>query len=259
MCKYSYWIMFYTLLRKEVTRVLRIWTQTLIPSAINISLYFLIFGTVVGKKIGLMNGVNYLNFITPGLLIMAVINNSYSNVVSSFFGSRFNRSIEEILVSPITTHILIIGFISGGIFRGLVVGCSVAIVAGVFGAYDILLLNIYLVLFGFFLCSILFSLGGLINGIFSRNFDDISIFPTFILTPLIYLGGIFYSLDSLPLFWQKIVYFNPMFYIIELSRFSFLGSSSISPLKSFIIIITCIVTLYFFSYYLISKGIRLKN
>lgn len=251
-------IMYYTILRREMVRVLRIWPQTLLPSVITLSLYFLIFGKVVGGKIGLIDGVSYMQFITPGLIIMAVITNAYGNVVSSFFGARFSRAIEELLVSPANNHIVIIGYVSGGILRGFTVGILVSIVAYFFGGFTPTIHNVPLVLLGFIFCAALFSLGGLLNAIFSQKFDDTTIFPTFILTPLIYLGGIFYTLNALPGIWQDIARCNPLFYIVDFVRYGFLGTSSVDPYIAFGAIIGFTFVLYGLVWYLLSRGIRLK-
>ncbi|WP_119344656.1 ABC transporter permease [Facilibium subflavum] len=254
----EYWIIYYTLLRKEIVRVLRIWPQTLLPSAITITLYFLIFGKVIGARVGDMDGFEYMHFITPGLIIMAVINNAYANVVGSFYGARFNHSIEELLVSPATNHLIILGYISGGIGRGVFVGVLVSIVAFFFGGFSIHTHSFGLIVLAYILCGALFSLGGLLNGIFSQKFDDTTIFPTFVLTPLIYLGGVFYSLSALPPFWQHVAQFNPLFYIVDFVRFAFLGYSSVDPAIAFVTIVLFIGILYTLAWYLLSKGIRLK-
>lgn len=255
----EYWVIYYTILRKEIVRILRIWPQTLLPSVITISLYFLIFGKVVGSHIGTMDGFDYMRFITPGLVIMAVINNAYANVVSSFYGARFSRAIEEILVSPATNHLIILGYISGGIVRGIAVGILVSIVAVLFDGVSLHLNALLLIILSFILCGALFSLGGLLNGIFSQKFDDTTIFPTFVLTPLIYLGGVFYSLNSLPPFWQHIAKYNPLFYIVDFVRFAFIGHSSINPTIAFVTIVAFIIVLYGLAWYLLSRGIRLKS
>ena len=254
----DYWIMYVTIFSREAKRIFRIWPQTLVPSVITIILYFLIFGKVVGSRIGNIYGdISYIQYITPGLVIMAVIQNSYGNVVSSFFGIRFSRAIEELLVSPVNNHIIILGYISGGIYRGFIVGILVSIAAFILGGFT-MIHNAFLVFAGFIFCGALFSLGGLLNAIFSQKMDDTTIFPTFVLTPLIYLGGVFYNINSLPGFWHFISKCNPLFYIVDFVRFGFLGVSTVNPYIAFvaIIIFTCI--LYSFVLYLLNKGIRLK-
>ena len=254
----EYWLIYYTLLRKEVVRILRIWPQTLLPPVITMTLYFLVFGKVIGNRIGVVHSLSYIEYITPGLIIMTVINNSYTNVVGSFFGARFNRSIEELLVSPMNNHTIILGYVSGGVSRGLVVGMLVSIVSLFCGG----LTHIYsvgLVVLSVIFCGTLFSLGGLLNGIFSRNFDDTMIFSTFILTPLIYLGGVFYRINFLPYFWQKVSIFNPLFYIIDFSRYAFLGETSVKPLWSFLVIVILTVCMYFTTWSLLARGTSLKS
>ena len=259
MNKFVFWTMYYTITRREITRILRIWPQTIVPPVITMTLYFLIFGKVVGSRIGTFEaGFTYMEYIVPGLIIMSVILNSYNNVVSSFFGIRFVRSIEELLVSPCNSHIIILGYITGGIFRSFAIGLVVSIVAYAFNGFDYGIHNFFLVVIGFFFCSALFALGGLVNAVFSQKFDDTMIFPTFILTPLIYLGGVFFSLQSLPGIWSKVALFNPLFYIVDFIRYGFLGVKNVNPYISISIIILFTVLLYYFVHYLISRGVRLK-
>jgi ABC-2 type transport system permease protein len=250
------WHMYYALYRKEMVRILRIWPQSLIPSAITISLYFMIFGKVIGERVGALGGLPYIEFITPGLIIMAVLTNTYSNTVSSFYGGRFSRAIEELLVSPVPNYIIILGYISGSITRGFAIGLLVSIVAALFDAFQIH--NIILFLFSFIFCGALFALGGLLNGIFSQSFDDTTIFSNFVLTPLIYLGGVFYSLDMLPEPWHTIAAFNPIFYIVDLFRYACLGVSIVSPWWSFSAVILFCMLFFGFNLYCLNKGIRLK-
>ena len=195
------YVAFMTIVRKEIRRYLRIWTQTLLPSAITMSLYFVIFGTLIGSRIGEMGGFTYMQFVVPGLIMMAIVTNSYANVVSSFFGSKFNLSVEELLVSPTPNYIILMGYVVGGVTRGLLVAIVVTLVSLFFTrlqihSYAIVLLTVLMT-------STLFALGGFINAVFANSFDDISIVPTFVLTPLIYLGGVFYSMDLLPEFWAN--------------------------------------------------------
>lgn len=253
----GYLIIYYTLLRKEVVRILRIWPQSLLPSAITMVLYFLVFGQIVGSRIGQMDQVPYIQYIAPGLIIMAVLTNSYNNVVSSFFGARFNYSIQELLVSPATTHLIILGYISGGMARGISVGIIVSFVAAGFGAFEVVHPITYIL--SFLLCSAVFALGGLLNGIFSRNFDDTTLFPTFILTPLIYLGGVFYSISMLSGFWHDVALLNPIFYIVDLFRYTALGTSTFNPYISFLAVLSFCILLYSINYQLLSRGIRLKS
>lgn len=216
MSPYEQWIAFLTIMRKEVRRYLRIWTQTLLPSAITMSLYFLIFGTLIGKRIGTMGGVSYMEFVVPGLIMMAIITNTYANVVGSFFGAKFNNSIEELLVSPTPTYVIVLGYAAGGVTRGILVSIIVTSVALFFTKLDI---HSWLVVIGVVsLTSISFSLLGLINAVFANTFDDVNIVPTFVLTPLTYLGGVFYSLDLLPAFWASVSQINPLVYVVNADR-----------------------------------------
>ena len=203
-----------TLTEREVRRYLRIWVQTLVPPAVTMSLYFVIFGSLIGPRIGSMNGFDYIQFMIPGLIMMSVITNSYANVVSSFFGVKFQRSIEELLVSPMPAFIILLGFIIGGVSRGILVGIVVYLVS-LFFYPDFTIHNLPLTLGVLVLTAILFSLMGFINAIFADTFDDISVVPTFVLTPLIYLGGVFYSISILPEIWQKVSLINPMLYVVN--------------------------------------------
>ena len=252
------WVSYITIFNRECNRIFRIWPQSLLPSVITIVLYFLIFGKIVGSRIGTMgDGFTYMQYITPGLIIMSVIINSYSNVVSSFFGIRFSKAIEELLVSPVSNHVIVLGYVSGGVFRGFVVGVLVSIAAFLLGGFTTIH-NIFLVVAGFIFCGALFSLGGLINAIFSQKFDDTTIFPTFILTPLIYLGGVFYDINRLTGFWHFISACNPLFYIVDFVRYGFLGISTVNPYFAFVAIVLFTGVLYYIAWYLLEKGIRLK-
>lgn len=243
---------------KEVSRVLRIWGQTLLPSAITITLYFLIFGRIVGSRVGEMGGVPYILFITPGLIMMAVITNSYSNVISSFFGAKFNRSIEELLVSPMPAPLVILGYLSGGLFRGFANGIIVSIVAALLSG--LVIQHIVLTLLVFMLCSALFSLAGLLNGIYANKFDDIAIVTTFILTPLIYLGGVFYNISALPPIWRYISYCNPIHYFIDLFRYAMLDVTASTPwYVSFSLILIVTGVLYYACHYCLLKGKRMRS
>ena len=237
---------------KEVLRFSRIWIQTVLPPVITTALYFIIFGNLIGPRIGQMDGFNYMEFIIPGLIMMAVITNSYANVVSSFYGSKFQRHIEEMLISPVPNYIILIGYISGGVARGLTVGVAVTIVSLIFHPLNIH--SLWVMFSMIILTAILFSLAGLINGVFAKSFDDISIVPTFVLTPLTYLGGIFYSINMLPEFWQHVSMANPILYMVNAFRYGFLGVSDISLMTSYAISIAFIVVLYLYSLYLLRKG-----
>ena len=237
---------------KEILRFSRIWIQTVLPPVITTALYFIIFGNLIGPRIGEMDGFGYMEFIIPGLIMMAVITNSYANVVSSFYGSKFQRHIEEMLISPVPNYIILIGYISGGVARGLTVGVAVTVVSLVFHPLNIH--SLWVMFSMIILTAILFSLAGLINGVYAKSFDDISIIPTFVLTPLTYLGGIFYSISMLPEFWQQLSLANPILYMVNAFRYGFLGVSDISLLTSYAISIGFIITLYMYSLYLLRKG-----
>jgi len=237
---------------KEIRRFSRIWIQTVLPPVITTALYFIIFGNLIGPRIGEMDGFDYMEFIIPGLIMMAVITNSYSNVVSSFYGSKFQRHIEEMLISPIPNYIILLGYVTGGVTRGLIVGVAVTMVSLVFHPLNIHSIPIMLSMV--ILTAILFSLAGLINGVFAKSFDDISIIPTFVLTPLTYLGGIFYSINMLPDFWKTMSLGNPILYMVNAFRYGFLGVSDINLITSYIMIFGFIIVLYMFSLYLLRKG-----
>ncbi len=247
----------YGVFRKEVMRVIRIWPQSLLPSPITMVLYFLIFGHVIGSRVGTMDGVSYIRFIMPGLVMMAIILNSYSNVVSSFFGSKFNRSIEELLVSPLGSSFIMLGFIGGGVFRGLLVGCIVLGVGILFTHSAIA--HGFLMVLVMVLCSSLFALAGILNGIIAQKFDDTAIVTTFILTPLIYLGGVFYSTSLLSPFWQKLTLLDPILYTVELFRYCILGLNSHLVFGAVMMIVVLWFLLFFTCWTLLQRGFRIKS
>lgn len=250
------WVALKTITTKEFLRFIRIWIQTVLPPAITVVLYFIIFGQLIGSQIGDIDGYKYMDYIVPGLILMSVITNSYSNVVSSFFSAKFHRSIEELIVSPVPNAIILIGFVMGGVFRGVIVGIVVTGVAMFFSDFQIH--NIFITVFVFILTSILFALAGFINAVYAKSFDDISIIPTFVLTPLTYLGGIFYSIKMLPEFWQDVSLLNPILYMINAFRYGLLGVSDIDLTSAFVIIILFITALFFFSLRLLNRGIGIK-
>lgn len=250
-------VAYQTMVVKEVGRFMRIWIQTLLPPAISMTLYFIIFGNLIGSRIGEMGGFTYMQYIAPGIIMMSIINNSYANVVSSFFGAKFQKHIEEMLVSPIPNYLILAGYITGGVTRGLLVGLIVSIVALFFT--DLHVYSYTLMVGVVLLTSILFSLGGMINGIFAKKFDDISIIPTFILTPFTYLGGVFYSIDLLPEFWQKVSLFNPILYMVNAFRYGMLGVSDINATYALGIICIFVIGLSLFCLYLLNRGIGLKS
>lgn len=250
-------IALYTILRREIVRFLRIWSQTLLPPVITMGLYFLIFGNLIGPRIGDMAGFSYIEYIVPGLVMMSVITNSYANVVASFFGSKFQRSLEEMLVSPTPNSIVVWGYLLGGIARGLVVGFLVIILSSFFTQLP--MVNIAVVILVGLLTAILFSLAGLLNAIFAKKFDDINLVPTFILTPLTYLGGIFYSINMLPEFWQKITYINPIFYMVNAFRYGMLGHSDVKLSTALSVIMIFIIFLYSLTVWLMNKGVGIRT
>ncbi|CDH26682.1 ABC transporter permease [Xenorhabdus bovienii] len=252
-----YWVALKTLWMKEITRFGRIWVQTLLPPVITMSLYFVIFGNLVGSRIGEMGGFSYMQFIVPGLIMMSVITNSYANVSSSFFGAKFQGSIEEVLVAPMPTHIIIAGFVGGGVTRGVCVGILVTLVSQLFVPVQIHSWS--MVVITLLATSILFSLAGLLNAIYAKTFDDISIIPTFVLTPLTYLGGVFYSLTLLPEFWQIVSKLNPIVYMISGFRYGFLGITDVSLTMTLGMLGMFIFVFYLLAWYLIESGRGLRT
>lgn len=251
------YIAFQTIVKKEMLRFLRIWIQTVLPAGITMALYFIIFGNLIGSQIGNIGSFSYMEYIVPGVILMSVINNSYSNVVSSFFSAKFQRHIEEMQVSPMPNYIILLGFIFGGVARGLIVGAVVSIISLMF--VDLNIHSIPIAICVVFLTAVLFSIAGLINAVYAKSFDDISIIPTFVLTPLIYLGGVFYSVDMLSGFWQSVSLFNPLLYMVNAFRYSFLGVSDINLVTAFTIIILFVIGLYLVALYLLNKGIGIRN
>lgn len=246
-----------TLIRKEIIRVLRIWVQTIVPPAITMTLYFIIFGSLIGRRIGTMGGYDYMQYIAPGLIMMSVITNSYANVVSSFFGAKFGRHVEELIVSPMSNTAIIVGHVAGGVIRGLLVGCLVTGIALGFTSLKIEhpLVTITMLL----LSSIVFALAGFVNAIFAKKFDDISIVPTFVLTPLTYLGGVFYSITLLPEFWQKVSLANPILYMVNAFRYGILGSSDIDIGYAYLIVVLFVVGLYAVCLQLLNRGVGIRE
>ncbi len=246
-----------TIVRKEINRVLRIWVQTIVPPAITMTLYFIIFGSLIGQRIGIMDGVPYTMFIAPGLIMMAVITNSFGNVVSSFFSGKLQHHLEEMLVSPLSVATIIAGYVVGGVVRGLAVAALVTVVAMFFTElrveHPLITLSVVV------LTAMAFSLAGLLNAIFAKNFDQISIIPTFVLTPLTYLGGVFFSISLLSPAWQAIAKVNPILYMVNAFRYGMLGASDISIGVAYAIIIAAVVVLYATVYQLLSRGTGVRT
>ncbi|MFW8590756.1 ABC transporter permease [Glaciecola sp. 2405UD65-10] len=242
---------------KECTRFLRIWIQTLVPPAITMSLYFVIFGSLIGERIGTMGGFTYMEFIVPGLIMMSIITNSYSNVSSSFFSAKFQRNIEELIVAPVPTWVIIFGFVGGGVARALIIGVIVTCVSMLF--VDIRIHNFFVIVVTLFLTSVLFATAGLINGIYAKTFDDISVIPTFVLTPLTYLGGVFYSLSLLPEFWQMVSQANPIVYMVNGFRYGFLGASDVNHWLSIALLIGFNLVLLLLANFLLKRGSGIRS
>lgn len=251
------WVAFTTIVRREVRRFMRIWPQTLVPPVITIVLYFVIFGKLIGSRIGEMSALPYIQFVAPGLIMMSVITNSYSNVVSSFFGSKFQSNIEELLVSPTPNWIILVGYVVGGMARGLGVGLIVTLLSLYFADFTLHSLSVTLAIV--LMTSLMFSLAGLINAIFANSFDDISIIPTFVLTPLIYLGGVFYSIDLLGEFWKSVSLFNPILYMVNAFRYGMVGITDIDIAWSFAMVSLFSLALFMVALLLLEKGSRLRS
>ena len=253
----TYWIAFQTILIKEILRFARIWIQTVLPPVVTTTLYFIIFGTLIGDRIGEMDGYSYIDFIVPGLILMAVISHSYANVVSSFYSSKFQHHIEEILIAPVPEWIILAGYVGGGVARGMVVGLVVTLVSLFFIDMDIRHYGIAILVV--ILTSILFSIAGFINAVFANSFDDVSIIPTFVLVPLTYLGGVFYSIQLLPEFWQSVSLANPVLYMINAFRYGILGVSDIDPAFALGLILGFNLALAGWALWLLKKGVGVKT
>ena len=251
------WVGYQTIVRKEITRILRIWGQTIVPPAITMTLYFIIFGELIGRRIGEMHGFTYMQYIVPGLIIMSVITNSYGNMVSSFFGAKFGKHIEELLISPLPNWVILAGYVTGALTRGLMVGGVVMVVSLLFTRIEIqhplVMLTVLL------LTAIVFALAGMINAIFAQKFDDIAIIPTFVLAPLTYLGGVFYSIALLPAFWQKVSVVNPILYMVNGFRYGMLGVSDVSLVQTYGVILIAGMILFTWCLILLHKGTGLRT
>lgn len=248
---------FVTILHKEIIRFMRIWSQTLLPSAITTTLYFIIFGHLIGSRIGLIDGIAYIQYIVPGLVMMAIITSAYANVSSSFFGLKFQRSIDELIISPLPNHLIIFGFAIGGVCRGLLVGIIVTIIALCFTKLHVV--HPFIMISVAVLSAMMFSLAGFLNALFAKKFDDVMLVPTFILTPLTYLGGVFYSINMLPTFWQKISLANPILYLVNAFRFGIFGVSDIAVEYAFILIILVTVALFYLCLRLLDNGYGIRS
>lgn len=256
MSAHEQWIAFITILRKEIKRFTRIWVQTLLPPAITMILYFVIFGKLIGSRIGDMGGFSYIEFVAPGLIMMAVITNAYANVSSSFFSAKFQRSIEELLVSPTPNYIILLGYVMGGVARGVAVGLIVTVMSLFFA--DLHIHHWFTTMFIVFMTSVLFSIAGFINAIYANTFDDVSIIPTFVLTPLTYFGGVFYSINLLPEFWQQISVLNPILHMVNAFRYGMLGISDLNVGMALVGLTLFVVVLFAVALHLLKTGKRLR-
>lgn len=252
-----YWVALKSIWTKEINRFSRIWIQTLVPPVITMTLYFIIFGSLIGSPIGEMHGFDYMQFIVPGLIMMSVINNAYANVAASFFSAKFQRNIEELLVAPVPTHIIIVGYVGGGVARGVCVGVLVTAVSLFFVPLHVHAW--WVVVATLLLTAVLFSLAGLLNAVFAKTFDDISLIPTFVLTPLTYLGGVFYSLTLLPPFWQAVSKLNPVVYMISGFRYGFLGIQDVPLAFTMAVLLVFILVFYVLAWWLIERGHGLRS
>lgn len=251
------WIAYYTLVRKDVMRIVRLWQQTFLPSVITTALYFLVFGTFIGSQLAPIHGFSYIQFIVPGLVMMQVIMNAYSNTSTALFMAKFQNNLQEMLVSPMPEWVIVAGYVSAGIVRGFIIGVLVLLTALFFTHLTIY--NITVVLAAFILTCVLFSLAGFLNAMFANTFDSISIVPTFILTPLTFLGGVFYSISRFPPFWQKVSLINPILYMVNLFRYGFLGVSDVSLTLALSILVGLTIVFTILILWLFKKGIGLKN
>lgn len=250
-------IALYTITRREVHRILRIWGQTLVPPAITMTLYFLIFGSLIGSRIGTMGGFSYMDFIVPGLLMMSVVQNSYGNISSSFFGAKFGRYVEELLVAPVPPWIILAGYVAGAVLRGLIVGGIVLAIAMLFT--HVRILHPFVAVSTVLLGSTIFSLAGFVNAVYARKFDDIAIVPTFVLTPLTYLGGVFYSVNLLPAFWEKASHANPILYMVNALRYGLLGVSDVPLGVSYAVMLVFLLGLGGLGIVLLRRGVGLRS
>ena len=251
------WVGYKTIVRKEIVRILRIWGQTVVPPAITMSLYFIIFGNLIGSRIGQMGGFDYMQFIVPGLVMMSVITTSYGNMVSSFFGAKFGHHIEELLISPLPNWVILAGYVTGALVRGLLVGAVVIVVSLFFTELEVK--HPWVTLSVLVMTAIVFAMAGMVNAIFAEKFDDIAIIPTFVLTPLTYLGGVFYSISLLPEFWQKVSAFNPILYMVNGFRYGMLGQSDVSLSTAYAIIGVFAVVLFGTCMYLLNTGKGMRS
>jgi ABC-2 type transport system permease protein len=248
---------FNTIVIREFNRIIRIWAQTIVPPAITATLYFVIFGSLIGRRIGDMGGYDYIQYIAPGLIMMSVVTNSYGNVVSSFFGAKFGKHIEELLVAPLPNWLIVVGYMIGGIARGLLVGAVVTIITLIFTRLHVY--NVGIVISAVLLSSIVFSLAGMINAVFAKNFDQITFIPTFVLTPLTYLGGVFYTISLLPEWAQHVSHANPILYMVNAFRYGFLGVSDVDVRLAYGIMVGAATVLFAVCLWLMYRGVGTRE
>lgn len=251
------WVGFKTIIIREYGRIVRIWAQTIVPSAVTSALYFVIFGSLIGSRVGLMDGVPYMQYIAPGLIMMAVITNSYGNVVSSFFGAKFGKHVEELLVAPLPNWIIVLGYVGGGLVRGVLVGGAVTVVSLVFTSLKVH--HGFVIFAAVVLTSVVFSLGGFINAQFAKNFDQVNWIPTFVLTPLTYFGGVFYSISLLPEWAQKLSHINPILHMVNAFRYGFLGTSDVNVYAAFGIMLASAVALFGVAMFFMNRGTGMRE
>ena len=251
------WIGFKTIVIREYGRIVRIWGQTLLPAAVTATLYFVIFGNLIGRRVGAMSGVDYRQYLAPGLIMMSIITNSYGNVVSSFFGAKFGKHVEELLVSPLPNWIIVAGYAAGGLLRGMMVGLVVTIVSLVFSRLSAV--HLAAIIAAAVLTSLIFSLAGFINAVFARNFDQVNWIPTFILTPMTYFGGVFYSVLLLPGWAQRLSMANPILYMVNAFRYGFLGASDVHVAAAFVLMLVLLVSLFALAVTLLNRGVGIRD
>ena len=251
------WIGFKTIVIREYGRIVRIWGQTLLPAAVTATLYFVIFGNLIGRRVGAMSGVDYRQYLAPGLIMMSIITNSYGNVVSSFFGAKFGKHVEELLVSPLPNWIIVAGYAAGGLLRGMLVGLVVTIVSLVFSRLSAV--HFMVIIAAAVLTSLIFSLAGFINAVFARNFDQVNWIPTFILTPMTYFGGVFYSVLLLPAWAQRLSMANPILYMVNAFRYGFLGASDVHVAAAFMLMLVLVVSLFGVAVTLLNRGVGIRD
>ena len=250
------WTGLKTIIIREYGRIIRIWAQTIVPSAVTSALYFVIFGSLIGSRVGLMDGVPYMQYIAPGLIMMAVITNSYGNVVSSFFGAKFGKHVEEMLVAPLPNWVIVLGYVGGGLVRGLLVGAAVTIISLIFTRLHVH--HAFVIVGAVVLTSVIFALGGFINALFAKNFDQVNWIPTFVLTPLTYFGGVFYSITLLPEWARHVSYANPILHMVNAFRYGFLGTSDVNIYVAFTIMIAAAVVLFSVAVFFMNRGTGMR-